>query len=260
MGIMSEEIVEEFVKVESIFVRKRNCHLLRARFSSLFTDYYLHLMQYGLRNEEPCDSILKDLLAYFTLHLVARPWAEQHAWTVNLKTPVVANFFVTGSSLTEAVAGRVFTSDIREPEQNTLFAQMYREGMDPRSSVVPLKKDSVAEWVEEFYEQSEQRAARCFQLPDELYTLISAQPDADMDWLTSLTPELMSKIDIDEETKVLETRKFRFHCGCTLDRILPTLTAMKEKIGDMFDGKDTLEITCPRCSAIYEVNREMLGL
>lgn len=258
--IMSEEIVEEFIKVESIFVRKRNCHLLRARFSPLFTDYYLHLMQYGLRNEEPCDSMLKDLLAYFTLHLVARPWAEQHAWTVNLKTPVVANFFVTGSSLTEAVTGRVFTNDVREPEQSAMYAQMYREGMDPRSSVVTLKAESADAWVEEFYEQSEQRAARCFQLPDELYTLISAQPDADMDWLTSLTPELMAKIDENEETKVLETRKFHFHCGCTLDRILPTLTTMKDKLADMFENKETIEITCPRCSAIYQVSKEMLGL
>ena len=28
---------------------------LKAKFSPLFTDYYLHLMQYGLRNEEPYD-------------------------------------------------------------------------------------------------------------------------------------------------------------------------------------------------------------
>ena len=40
---MSEEMVEEFVTVESIFVRGRNCLALRAKFSPLFTDYYLHL-------------------------------------------------------------------------------------------------------------------------------------------------------------------------------------------------------------------------
>ena len=61
---MSEEMVEEFVTVESIFVRGRNCLALRAKFSPLFTDYYLHLMQYGLRNEEIYDSLLKELMAY----------------------------------------------------------------------------------------------------------------------------------------------------------------------------------------------------
>ena len=69
---MSEELVEEFITVESIFVRGRNCLALRSKFSPLFTDYYLHLMQYGLRNEELYDSLLKELMAYFTLYMVAR--------------------------------------------------------------------------------------------------------------------------------------------------------------------------------------------
>ena len=60
---MSEELVEEFITVESIFVRGRNCLALRSKFSPLFTDYYLHLMQYGLRNEELYDSLLKELMA-----------------------------------------------------------------------------------------------------------------------------------------------------------------------------------------------------
>ena len=55
-------------------------------------------------------------------YMVARPWAEQHAWTVNLRTPAVAKLFVTGSSLTESVVGRVFTQDIKEPEENTLYS------------------------------------------------------------------------------------------------------------------------------------------
>ena len=49
------EGVEEFTTVESIFVRGRNCLLLTADFSPLFVDYYLHLMQHGMRNEEPVD-------------------------------------------------------------------------------------------------------------------------------------------------------------------------------------------------------------
>ena len=207
---MSEELVEEFVTVESIFVRGRNCLTLKAKFSPLFTDYYLHLMQYGLRNEEPYDSLLKELMAYFTLYMVARPWAEQHAWTVNLRTPAVANLFVTGSSLTESVVG------------------------------------------------SEQRNARCIELPDECYTMVTAQPDADEEWLNSLTREKMAHLEEDEDTRVLETRRFRFYCGCTLDRILPTLKALQEREEDLFQGEEALEVTCPRCAAIYRVTKENL--
>lgn len=97
-------------------------------------------MQYGLRNEELCDSLLKELMAYFTLYMVARPWAEQHAWTVNLRTPAVANLFVTGSSLTESVVGRVFTQDIKEPEENTLYSTLLRKGLNRNTPSYPFRE------------------------------------------------------------------------------------------------------------------------
>lgn len=255
---MHEELVEEFITVESIFVRGRNCLVLRAKFSPLFTDYYLHLMQHGLRNEEPYDGPLKELMAYFTLYMVARPWAEQHAWTVNLKTPVTANLFVTGSSLTESVVGRVFTQDVKEPEANTLYSTLLRKEHEPRYSVVPIPGTSAAQWVEEFYRQSEQRPARCIELPDECYTLITAQPAADEEWLASLTREKMAHLEEDENTRVLETRRFHFYCGCTLDRMLPTLKTLIERGEDLFEGEKSLEVTCPRCAAIYHVTKENL--
>ena len=218
-----------------------------------------YLMQYGLRNEELYDSLLKELMAYFTLYMVARPWAEQHAWTVNLRTPAVANLFVTGSSLTESVVGRVFTQDIKEPEENTLYSTLLRKGFEPQYSVVPIPGTSPARWVEEFYRQSEQRNARCIELPDECYTMVTAQPDADEEWLASLTREKMAHLEEDENTRVLETRRFRFYCGCTLDRILPTLKTLQENKEDLFQGEEELEITCPRCAAIYRVTKENLG-
>lgn len=255
---MSQELVEEFVTVESIFVREHNCLVLRAKFPPLFTDYYLHLMQHGLRNKEPYDGLLKDLMAYFTLYMVARPWAEQHAWTVTLRTPVTANFFVTGSSLTESVVGRVFTKDVKKPEANMLYAALLREGNEPRNSVIPLPGHSPAQWVEAFYEKSEQRPAKCIILPDECYTMITAQPDADLEWLASLNQEKMAHLEENESTRVLETRKFRFYCGCTLDKILPMIKALNSSEEDLFQGEDSLEITCPRCSAVYHVTRENL--
>ena len=35
---------EDFTKIESIFVRHRNCLLLRGQFTDIYTDHYLHLM------------------------------------------------------------------------------------------------------------------------------------------------------------------------------------------------------------------------
>jgi len=40
----SQETVEEFTKVESIFVRHKNVLFVKAQFTPIYTDYYIHLM------------------------------------------------------------------------------------------------------------------------------------------------------------------------------------------------------------------------
>lgn len=70
--------------------------------------------------------------------------------TLNIKAPMLANYFVSGSSLTEDVVGRVFTEGVREPEQNMLFAQNIRKGKEPHTSVITLPGDNVIGWVEDF--------------------------------------------------------------------------------------------------------------
>jgi molecular chaperone Hsp33 len=94
------EIQEEFTKIESIFIRHRNALMVRGQFTPVYTDYYLHLMQHGIRYAADLDGMLKDAMAVLTLHLTARPWAETIAWTVNLRAPRI-NLFVTGGLLTD---------------------------------------------------------------------------------------------------------------------------------------------------------------
>lgn len=251
--------VEEFATVQAIFVRHRNCLLLRADFSPIFVDYYLNLMQHNNRNAEAEDTMFKRILAFFTLHLVSRPWQEYHAWTFNIKSPMLANYFVSGSSLTEDVVGRVFTEGVREPEKNMLFAQNLRTGKEPQTSVINIAGEDVIGWVEEFYRQSEQRQARAFELEGDTYALLTAQPGADHDWLSELTAQDILEIAEKEETKLLETRKFRFRCGCTVEKILPTLRAMKQDFADLLSEQGFLEASCPRCGAKYKVTADMLG-
>ena len=250
--------VEEFTTVQAFFVRKRNCLMLKADFSPLFVDYYLHLMQHKQRNAEAEDSVFKQLLAWFTLHLVSRPWQEYHAWTLNIKDPMLANYFVSGSSLTEDVIGRVFTEGVREPEKNMLFAQNLRTNKEPQTSVIILPGNTVAEWVEDFYRQSEQRQARAFEVQGDTYALITAQPGADHDWLSELTARDVANIEENEELKLLETRKFTFRCGCTLDKILPTIRTMQKDFADLLSEQGYLEASCPRCGATYHVTPDML--
>ena len=254
----NSQFVEEFTTVHSIFVRNRNCLMLKADFSALFVGYYLHLMQHGLRNDEVQDNVFKDMLAYFTLHLVSRPWQEHHAWTLNVKDPATANYFVAGSSLTEDVVGRVFTDNVKEPAANMLYAQTMARHKDMQTSVIPLTSQGCAGWVEDYYNQSEQRQARAFALGGDMYALITAEPGADYDWLSELNAEQVLHMEETEQTKQLETRRFTFRCGCTVERILPTIRALQKDFADLLSEQGYLDVSCPRCGVHYHITPDML--
>nr|MCU0781258.1 Hsp33 family molecular chaperone HslO [Akkermansiaceae bacterium] len=237
--------------IRSIFIRRRNALLLEGQFTDLYTDYYLHLADHSLRYPPVLDQMLKDAMAVLTLHLTARPWDETIAWTANLRAPR-ANLFVTGSSLEQAVAGRVFTSDVREPDRNYFYSQTStNHSREPRLSTMEVATNDPVDWVERYYERSEQRPCRCFRLPDEQFVLITAQPDCDLAWLGGLDADAAAAITRDEETRLLETRQFRFRCGCTLERILPILGGWRGKLDELFQGEAELAIQCPRCAARY---------
>lgn len=252
------EPVEDFTTIESVFVRERNALLLRGQFTPIFTDYYLHLMQHGIRHSPELDQMLKDSLVMLALHLVARPWAETIAWTANLRAPRM-NLFVTGGSVPEEVTGRIFTEDVREPDRNFFYSQTTAPRMDePRTSMLEVEGKDPLAWISQFYDQSEQRPARAFRFEDENFALIAAQPGCDMEWFDSLNEEKVLRIDAEEQTKLLETRRFRFHCGCTLEKILPVLGGWRERLDELFEDADTIKIQCPRCAAAYRVSRDMI--
>ena len=63
------------------FVRHRNALLVRGDFSGLFMDYYIHLMDIGVKHPPELDRMLKEALVGVTMHCASRPWNERHAWT-----------------------------------------------------------------------------------------------------------------------------------------------------------------------------------
>jgi molecular chaperone Hsp33 len=252
------QTAEDFTTIESVFVRHRNALVLRGQFTPIYTDYYLHLMQHGIHHAAELDQMLKDSLAMLTLHLVARPWAENTAWTVNLRAPRV-NLFVTGGSLDEAVTGRIFTEDVREPDRNFFYSQTTsKKSSEPRMSTLEVDGKDPVRWISRFHDQSEQRPARAFRLEEENFALVAAQPGCDMAWFAALDEDAVAGIDATAETKLLETRRFRFHCGCTLDKILPVLGGWKERLDELFEDSDFIKIQCPRCAARYRVTRDMI--
>jgi molecular chaperone Hsp33 len=246
------------IEVTSSFVRGRNALAVRAGFAALYTDYYLHLMQHGLSPEPVHDDILKDALAAFTLYLTSRPWKEVTAWTTNLRDPLL-NVFVTGSSLAGTVTGRVFTDGVRELDRGRLYSQVTLNGGSARQSFVEIDGNDFFSIAERFHRQSDQRPARFFRLGPEEFILLAAQPQCDAAWLENLDEDAARTLEEFEEVSLLETRVFRFGCGCDIDRVLPALAPLSASdLDDLFDGVDSLKVTCPRCAAVFLVRREQI--
>lgn len=245
------------VELRCYFVRGRNCLLVRGKFSDLYMDYYLHLMQHGLKHEDHLDTMLKEAITGLTLHLGSRPHDETCAWTIHLHDPLL-NFFVTGSSRPPGrVTGRLFTEDVRDMGKSIFIAQSTRHGESPRQSMIDFQGTDLLKAIEHFYTQSEQRPTRFFRLPDEDFVQISAEPDADIDWLQNLTDEAVLTLDKAEQLSLLETRAYVFECGCSVDRLFPMINRLPQEDQDAIFADGHADITCPRCGAKFKAPRDV---
>jgi molecular chaperone Hsp33 len=238
-------------EIRCYFVRRRNCLLVRGKFSDLYMDYYLHLMQHGLKHEGRLDTLLKEALTGLVLHLASRPQDEICAWTIHLHDPLL-NLFVTGGSRPGRVTGRIFTEDVKDLGKSLFIAQTTRAGESPRQSTIEFPGSDVLAAIEHFYTQSEQRLTRYFRLSDEDFVQISAEPDADLAWLAGLKDTDLPVIDQTEQLSLLETRAYVFECGCSVDRLFPMLSRLPQEDLDAVFQDGHADITCPRCGAKFE--------
>ena len=246
------------LEVSSQFVRSRNALLVRADLGALFVDYYLHLGANQMKIAPEPDAIFKRALAAFVLHGAAQPRNVMTAWTINFQAPLV-NVFLTGDNETGAVTGRVFTDNVRELPENLFYADVVR-GREPRrrSTVSFVGADPIAA-AEKFYAQSEQRAARFFQLAEEEWAMVCEHPDCDLPWFRALTADRVRELAKTETLAQLERRVVRWHCGCNQTRMLEVLApAMRQDPASLFHEDKKIEIRCPRCGARHAVTREAL--
>lgn len=246
------------LEVRTYFVRERNVLLARANFSELFVDYYLHLSDQRVQLQAEHDALFKRALAAFTLHCASRPWNEMTAWTINIQEPLV-NLFLTGDNEIGSVTGRVFDEDVKRLPANIFYADVVRDRNPPRRSMVNFEEADPLKAAEAFYTQSEQRAARYFQLGEEEFAMITEHPDCDLEWLRGLTAEQVTKLDETETLTLMERRIQRWHCGCNQERMMQVLLpVMQQDAEGLFGDDPKVEIRCPRCAARHAVTREAL--
>lgn len=243
------------VEVKSWFVRHRNALMVRGRFSPLYLDYYLHLMEHQLKYEDPGDTMLKEALAAMALHLCSRPQDEGCAWTLNISQPLM-NLFVAGSSRPGKVTGRIFNEDVKDSGRNLFIAQTTRPNQQPRQSMIEVEGIDMLAAVENFYTQSEQRLTRLIRLPDEEFVQISAEPDCDEIWLAELELEGVMGLQEKEQLTLLETRSYVLRCGCSMERLFPLISRLPEEDLRYVFEEGRAAIQCPRCAARYTATRD----
>lgn len=254
----TENSVDPGIEVRTYFARGRNALVARAEFSELYAALYLHRLDSGSCLDEATGKLLRDAVAAVTLHSASRPWKEMVAWTVNFQNPL-ANVFVSGNNTLGTVVGNLFTENVKTAPSCLFYADVVAESVPARRSVVEFSGREFFGAVETFYLQSEQRLARFFRYDEEDMVMVTAQPDADLEWIKSLDEDAIRRLDKDVELGLLEKRRYRFECGCNQDQMLTMLApVMRNQPDDLFQGEEVIRIHCPRCGARHTITRESL--
>ncbi|HWA26290.1 MAG TPA: Hsp33 family molecular chaperone HslO [Lacunisphaera sp.] len=245
--------------VTADFVRHRNALFVHADIGTLLVDYYLHQADHHLRPKPEHDELLKQALVAFTLHAAARPRNEHLSWTIGLQAPRL-NLFLSGDNEDYMVTGRMFTENVRESAQNVFYSElMPSRGAEKRRSVVNFAGLDLFRAAEAFYEGSEQRLARFFDLGEEKFAMLLSHPDCDEAWLRRLTLTDVRQLAATETLARIEQRAYRWHCGCKQSRILAALApAAKADLDDLFGKDEVIQVQCPRCAATHMVTREAM--
>jgi molecular chaperone Hsp33 len=256
---MSEVAEEGATLVECRFVRGRNALLCAADFGPMFMDLYLHLGQTGVVLGGGVDEKFKLLLVALTLHVATRPQAETCAWTLHLEDQSL-NLFAVAENPRGHVTGQVFTENVRATGGNVLHAEVAGAGGERRRSSVAFRGDDILRAAGEYYERSEQRPARYFELGGDRFALLAAQPDCDTPWLEAAGEAEVRALLEDNPVPPMETRLYRFLCGCSPARVAEALApALRADLDGIFGGDSHITVTCPRCGVRHELPRELFG-
>jgi len=259
---MVSEAADESAETRVVcrFVRGRNALLCAGDFGAMFMDCYLQLGQNSVVLSGGADEKLKLLLAALTLHAAAQPRAVTCAWTLHLEEERL-NIFAVAENPTGHVTGQVFAENVRELGVSVLHSETAAaDGLRRRSSV-DLSGAGVLAAAEAYYTQSEQRAARYFDLGGDEFALLAAQPDCDVAWLQNVGTEEVRALVRDQSREPLETRAYRFFCGCTPERIAGAIwPALQGDLDEVFGGEGHIRVSCPRCGTRHEIPRELFDV
>jgi molecular chaperone Hsp33 len=244
--------------VESHFIRGRNILVSEGDFSLLFQEYERQAEANGTVPEGLIRKTFLQGLAVFALHCASKPKNQVFGWTLNLATPPL-NLFFGGDTGLDHVVGRWFTENVEVTGHNRFYQEVAGRTKEVHRSFVPFQGNDLMLAAETFYQQSEQRPARFFQMSESRFLMLSAHPDYDKEWFDACTHASVQDLAEKETLVFMERRPVIWSCGCTQEKIVKMLRPLFQKDPeDFMQGKEFLTIQCPRCAASYQVSRKQL--
>ncbi len=251
----TENLLPGGVVVYNRFVRSRNVLLSEVDCTELFKQVDLHRKQHTITVPDTIAPLFYQLLGAFTLHCASRPRNEMMAWTIRYAQPHVS-FFFAGDTEVGSVIGRFFQQNVKEAELGEMHQELHRRGKEPHMSMVEFSGDTAQASIHQFYNVSEQRPARYFDLGNNRFALVSAHPDYDEGWFTHVDLETVLTIRERETVNLLETRPYYWLCGCSEQKIMDMLVPLVKKDPQAIFGEDSQAVVnCPRCNANYPIDR-----
>lgn len=249
---MSEDVATGEVLVRRYMDREHEAVFARGDFTSLFAAWLDHVRLWGREPDGLSTVMMRQALGGAALYLSSRPRDESVAFTLNFEKPPL-NVFVTGSSKSCNVTGRVFTENVATSGGSRLFVQSTREAGRDFTSVIDVEGVDVLLIFEQFCRRSDQTAARFFEITDDEFLMVVSLPlDEGQEWIDSLERETaMARL---ANLPLLDERRFWFQCGCNPDKIFRTMRRMFEgRPEELFQGDESVTVSCPRCGRNWQM-------
>lgn len=254
------------ITARSEYLPKHEAFLIHVDLSDYLIDYYIHRKDNAPETSAEHDSNLKDLIACFAIHLMARATLETHAWTVHLVAEHPYSLFVTGQAGDADekgvergfLVGHILSDNIRHTDVNAIHGQCTHRGKTFRS-LVRCDTSEIPLMVEQFYKQSEQRPLRIAisKTSDTAIGLVTML-DSGEEWIRSVDIEKLLT-DPKVERVAMRTSSLAFSCDCSpakLSEFFRTLTP--ETLNELYGSDEELTISCPRCGKTFIINRSDL--
>jgi hypothetical protein len=246
------------VVVRSSLRRDVHAVFARADVEALHREFLVHAASLGPLPGEPALTAMRQALGAAVLQLALLPPDEFCSWTFNVAAPP-CNVFLAGDNNEFQVTGRIYTDDVRVAAAGRLFVETQRPAHLPSRSVVEFEGTDVLEAIRQYYGHALQMRARIFELGEHEVLLIQGLPIVDQDWLDRL--DATAAREAEEGAEQIEQRRYRFRCGCDIQRIALVVHEMfagPDRLDELFRDELEIEVQCPRCGRHWWLSRASL--